>query len=625
MADSDFDPTQYGATSVEEQPPFDPTQHGAIPVEAPAQEQPSGFEKVLGAAQQGLGYAQKGLQLAMNPGAEIHKLMFPAEAKLTEQPLISAPTLTSIVHGLQTPQRAILKGAFGDTGERLSEASGRFLGEQLSGLTSPESLALLAVAPAIGKLGGIRPPPVPESLAEVAGIAKPEVPPETVTPEPITPVATDAAEVQPVPEVAPSVPAAESVVTAPLPPETTSLGKVEPVAPDLPTGTGEAFNLQADVPRPEPQVPSTFSVQMPTDAFGTEQTPVASALQEMGGVLSKSGAKKAGKLEGNTALWDDVQPLSHPTHNKIYSLTGETPDVAAQTLHDSGLISDPSPTTMWKAVADESKSSRNILKSQQGEIETQKFKLQETSKQAQDFGKAQKEGWKGGEPVVPVRDLQVGDHVTVKGEQLKVVDIDPDSFDVTLEDGRKFGVQTVKDNTVLYGEHETPSVAPKLLSGETQGDLISSTQKEPFALVGEKGTDFASQQAALEKSQVERAQSEKGQTDLFKPTEGGIENATQEGQQQESSITEHPGVPQGSDLPAHGEEVRQGQGERAGGSGSVEPAAQEQVIPKDAIATVQFKDTNGNPVQKKMNARDAEGIFTKERSSYKALLDCLGA
>ncbi len=286
---------------------------------------------------------------------------------------------------------------------------------------------------------------------------------------------------------------------------------------------------QEQVARPEPQVPQTFSVQMPTDAFGTEQTPVASALQEMGGVLSKSGAKKAGKLEGNSALWDDVQPLSHPTHNKIYSLTGEKPDVAAQTLHDAGLISDPSPTTMWKAVADESKSSRNILKSQKSEIETQKFKLQETSKQAQDFGKAQKEGWKGGEPVVPVKDLQVGDHVEVKGEKLKVVDIDPDSFDVTLEDGKKYGVQTVKDGTVIYGEHESTLPKPKLLAGENQGDLISSTQKEPFSLVGEKGTDFGAQQAAAEKATAERAQSEKGQMELGQePTPATVPTETGE-------------------------------------------------------------------------------------------------
>lgn len=36
--------------------------------------------------------------------------------------------------------------------------------------------------------------------------------------------------------------------------------------------------------------------------------------------------------------------------------------------------------------------------------------------------------------------------------------------------------------------------SPRLLRGEKQGDLISSTQAEDFALVGEKGTDFAGRQ-----------------------------------------------------------------------------------------------------------------------------------
>ncbi len=59
---------------------------------------------------------------------------------------------------------------------------------------------------------------------------------------------------------------------------------------------------------------------------------------------------------------------------------------------------------------------------------------------------------------------------------------------------------------------------PKLRSGETQGDLLSR-QTEDLKLVGEQGTDYEAQQAAKEKSQAERAQSEKGQTDLFQPGE----------------------------------------------------------------------------------------------------------
>ncbi len=363
-------------------------------------------------------------------------------------------------------------------------------------------------------------------------------------------------------------------------------GVEQGVQGEKPAETLQTTTPQEQVARPEPEV-STFSVETPKDAFGTEQTPVANFLMSGDGVMSKSTAKRNGLYQKNPALWENAPQLSHPTHGKIYPSTttavldktgkptgkfrsvgegGETPDKAAQALYKRGLIADPYPDTMWNALDKESKSARSTLKSQQGQVKD----IQKQAGQAKDFGQAQHDSWKQGEPVVQVKDLQVGDTVTVKGQELKVTDIDPDNFDVTLEDGKKYGVQTVKDNTVIYGEHEpiTPvQKAPKLLAGENQGDLLSSTQSEPFALAGEKGTDFGAQQAAAEKAQVERAQSEKGQTDLFKPQE----------------------------------------------------------IPKDATATVQFKDTNGNPVQKKMNARDAEGIFTKERSSYKALLDCLGA
>ncbi len=61
--------------------------------------------------------------------------------------------------------------------------------------------------------------------------------------------------------------------------------------------------------------------------------------------------------------------------------------------------------------------------------------------------------------------------------------------------------------------------APKLLRGETQGDLLSSTQPEDLKLVGEQGVDYGAQQAATEKAAADRAQSEKGQTDLFQPGE----------------------------------------------------------------------------------------------------------
>lgn len=216
-------------------------------------------------------------------------------------------------------------------------------------------------------------------------------------------------------------------------------------------------NAKAPAPRPEPQIPepASFSVDMPTDTFGSEHTPVANAVIGMGGVLSKSAASKAKRLAGNAEQWDGAPRMSHPTHNKIYNPSGEMPDTTANALYDAGLIADPSADTMWAELDKESKAARSTLKAQRGEAQASSASLKEQAGQTQAFIKAEKQEWQGGAPAVPVKDLQVGDTVTVRGEKFTVTDIDPDTYDVTLEDGRQFGVQTVSDNTVLYGEHES--------------------------------------------------------------------------------------------------------------------------------------------------------------------------
>jgi hypothetical protein len=240
--------------------------------------------------------------------------------------------------------------------------------------------------------------------------------------------------------------------TAELPPQQTT--KVPPPEDYQPQPQA---NAMAPAPRPEPQIPepASFSVDMPTDTFGSEHTPVANAVIGMGGVLSKSAAAKSKRLAGNAEQWDGAPRMSHPTHNKIYNPSGEMPDTTANALYDAGLISDPSADTMWDALDKESKAARSTLKAQRGEAQGAAASLKEKAGQTQAFIKAEQQAWQSGAPAVPVKDLQVGDTVTVRGEKLKVTDIDPDTYDVTLEDGRQFGVQTVSDNTVIYGEHES--------------------------------------------------------------------------------------------------------------------------------------------------------------------------
>lgn len=114
-------------------------------------------------------------------------------------------------------------------------------------------------------------------------------------------------------------------------------------------------------------------------------------------------------------------------------------------------------------------------------------------------------------------ELVVGHKFKVGDEWLEVTAVDPDTGEVTVKDGRKFGRQTLPPNVEIQvegaqapagvGEFEPePSAAvAKLRAGEDQGDIFAKVQ-EPFALTGEKGTD--TERLALNKAKAEQAASE---------------------------------------------------------------------------------------------------------------------
>lgn len=279
--------------------------------------------------------------------------------------------------------------------------------------------------------------------------------------------------------------------------------KTAPARPEVPT-----VRTAPPTVRPEPEPPPTFSIESPTDAFGTEQTPLANFIMgEAGKLMSPSAARRSGLLAKNPALWEDAPRLAHPTHNKIYASEtlpvfdaegkqtgtrtlgtgGETPDTVAAQAYDAGLIPDNSVTSLWETLGNESTTAQSLLKGQRSEAAAVKAQASQFKKFAQD----QRAVWKADAPLVAVKDLQIGDTVTVKDQPLKVTDIDPDSFDVTLEDGTKYGVQTVKDNSVIYGQHKPITFdqagvdvraaieADQTISPQVKQQLLSALDKKP--------------------------------------------------------------------------------------------------------------------------------------------------
>ena len=133
---------------------------------------------------------------------------------------------------------------------------------------------------------------------------------------------------------------------------------------------------------------------------------------------------------------------------------------------------------------------------------------------------------------VPANELAVGDELGMPdGKTAKVTDIDPDSGDVGITSADGIIVNVPEGSTIYVvsrkaAEQSTefaPEVGPTLAEGVEQGDLIASTQREDFALVGEEGTDAAKAQAdkeaAAKAKEEARALQEKQQLGLFSPQE----------------------------------------------------------------------------------------------------------
>lgn len=241
--------------------------------------------------------------------------------------------------------------------------------------------------------------------------------------------------------------------------------------------------------------PSTFKVSKQpkgmrpsVDEFGNSpKTPVATEITSQGGLLSKSQAITQGKYKGNEALWNDLPLLAHKSHNKIYNKNGTSPDVMAQSLHDQGLIKEPTVDAMYREIEKESKGIRGERKAEA----TQAKETKVPEKQATEFGQALREEEESGGRAIAVRGLSKGDSVEVDGNKLKVTDVDPDGT-VTLEDGRRFGVQKVDDSDILYGEvKEAPP------EGEA-GAAPAPAPKKPQPGGGQGGAAAAEPPAAPE-------------------------------------------------------------------------------------------------------------------------------
>lgn len=271
--------------------------------------------------------------------------------------------------------------------------------------------------------------------------------------------------------------------------------------------------------------------------------------------------------------------------------SGVSIDEAAQMLFEANLIKDPSPDTMFSAI----RSAYEARLSAEHEGKAMQESADDAKQQKENFT-ADAAKKKKGTQRISADELTVGDVVEVNGEKLKV--IATHGFDVTLEDGDKYGIQDVDAGDVIYGkltENElvgpkfSPQTAPredaapkpqpaaggsapkaaagegerdagsasragaakadakdeltppKLRPGEKVGEMFQG-EDQPFNLAGEKGTDFdkiAAEKAKAEASAAEaKAKFDKEQQSLFAAPKGIAEKSVEKATQDELTDSE---------------------------------------------------------------------------------------
>ncbi|MCF7791189.1 MAG: hypothetical protein K9M56_04240 [Victivallales bacterium] len=200
--------------------------------------------------------------------------------------------------------------------------------------------------------------------------------------------------------------------------------------------------------------------------------PVVDKINELGKIRKKPKDYKGGEYDGYIPYGKTAG-----FGRFIYSAdekSGLLPDEMAQYLYDEGVLASPDVNTLWETVEGEINSRKT---SRQGKAEKSR-KLLPREEQAVDFAEDTEKPSRRNQEKVETDELKIGDTVTVKyfenknmkSEQLEVTNIDPDTLEVTLKDGERYGIQKIEKGQSFY--------ANKVEENETDKGLTFQLTKE---------------------------------------------------------------------------------------------------------------------------------------------------
>jgi hypothetical protein len=207
--------------------------------------------------------------------------------------------------------------------------------------------------------------------------------------------------------------------------------------------------ISDSAPKPkQAKKPRKISRNLPRNVEMFREDPLVAKLMEIGKIMSKSRALKVMGREWfkqNASLYNDAPTLSPAFVSSIYSDTATlAPDQMATYLADAGQ-GDGTVNGFWQAIGDAANSAAQTNK--QTGIEEKR--QTEAERQLVNFEKSNVEGTN----TVPINagDLEVGNTVVVDGEEMTVKAVEDDGS-VVLDDGSKFGRQTINGNETVWAE-----------------------------------------------------------------------------------------------------------------------------------------------------------------------------
>lgn len=188
-------------------------------------------------------------------------------------------------------------------------------------------------------------------------------------------------------------------------------------------------------------------------------TDLLDAIEAIGGI-APPGPKAGGEYDGFREVFGRGAP------RLLVRKSGQRIDQAMQELAEMGFAFDSS-DTFKDAVGKAAESRRKAVEAMRSDVDQGKFAeaiFENKGKRANERGKA---------GPVDSDSFNVGDKFKVKGEPFVVVGIDPDTLDVIVRDGPRYGTQTLPAGTPVYPDAKSIKKT-KAPARTVQGD-------EPFA------------------------------------------------------------------------------------------------------------------------------------------------